>query len=264
MELTKKNCCKQSLPEINANNFSALSESLYVAEQQARKAVRLRTVTQRKLAVAANAEKEAELRELAKQRRMERGGMVAATGTGEHDDKPPGHLKDDEQNDTDLESDAESDGGGDDEAALQRERLRIEWKREREKELRMKRNMDAIKKQRLEEERDVSEKIALGMATGSGGGDAVDSRLYNTSAGMDSGFGRDDEYTAYTKPLLDRSQAASIYRPTRRGEVDADEQYDALKAGASTKFQPHKGFDGAEGGGAGPRTAPVQFEKSKK
>jgi len=50
--------------------------------------------------------------------------------------------------------------------------------------------------------------------------------------------------------------------------MDADEQYDKLMKGATTKFVPDKGFAGAEGarGAAanGPRNAPVQFEKSSK
>lgn len=40
-----------------------------------------------------------------------------------------------------------------------------------------------------------------------------DSRLFNQSSGMDSGFGADDEYSTYTKPMFDRGEAASIYRP---------------------------------------------------
>ena len=87
---------------------------------------------------------------------------------------------------------------------------------------------------------------------------------------MDSGFGADDEYNTYSKPLFDRQSgvtSASIYRPTRgETEFNADESYDKLVKGATTKFQPAKGFAGAEGGGdiqAGPRSAPVQFEKSK-
>lgn len=68
-----------------------------------------------------------------------------------------------------------------------------------------------------DEGRDVSEKIALGMHKGSGKltGEAMyDSRLFNQSAGMDSGFGGDDEYNTYSKPLFEaRSEATSIYRP---------------------------------------------------
>lgn len=63
--------------------------------------------------------------------------------------------------------------------------------------------------------RDISEKIALGLHKGSGkltGESMFDSRLFNQSSGISSGFGADDEYSAFTKPLFDRGEAASIYR----------------------------------------------------
>lgn len=273
--------------ELNSTNFAALSESLYVAERQARQEVRLRAVTQQKLVLAESEEREAALRRLAQQARFERGGGVG--GGGGRMETIDGVPRD-EEDASDDDSLSERAAGGktrrtgsaanvvpheeseDDVAARQREKLRLERKRERERELRSEQNVELKKKQRLEEERDVSEKIALGVmhSTGTGGGqDNVDSRLYNQTAGMDSGFGADDEYNAYSKPLFEAAAAAAgsaMYRPTRgETEYNADEQYDKLKEGATSKFQPHKGFGGAEGGvsGAGPRTAPVQFEKAK-
>jgi SNW domain-containing protein 1 len=115
-------------------------------------------------------------------------------------------------------------------------------------------------------DRDISEKIALGQHRGSAklSGDAMfDSRLFNQEGGMDSGFGADDGYNAYSKPMFDRGEAASIYRPTR-GEGDvygtAEEQMKQLKD--TSRFKPDKGFKGAEASaGASARSAPVQFEK---
>lgn len=163
-------------------------------------------------------------------------------------------------------------------AARQRDRLRLERKRERERELRLERSKNYLdmqqKRQRLEEERDVSEKVALGVHTGPGagaGGD-VDARLYNQSAGFDSGFGAEDDYNVYSQAMFGRSEAAtSIYRPSRGDAAAADmetpeEQVDKLRKGASMKFQADQGFSGGAGATAssyatGPRTAPVQFEK---
>jgi SNW domain-containing protein 1 len=147
-------------------------------------------------------------------------------------------------------------------AALQRERLRLERKKERERDMRL----EKLKKpRRLEEERDVSEKIALGVHTGMGGvGGAVDTRLYNQSAGLDSGFGADDEYNMYSRPLFDRGAAtSSIYKPTVDNSMDGDAQYSTLVKGATAKFQPDQGFSGAESSGTkgAPRSEPVQFEK---
>jgi len=94
--------------------------------------------------------------------------------------------------------------------------------------------------------------------------------MINPPLSQDSGFGADDEYTAYTKPMFDKVSSSSIYRPSR-GEamMDGDEQYEKLSGGGgiTAKFQPDKGFKGAEGGGDGDvgsgaaRAAPVQFEK---
>ena len=243
------------------SNFATLSESLYVAEKQARQEVRMRAQVQKKLAIQEKDRREEELRQLANQARLERSGLVSAAQNDEDESDADG--PEDERNVSDR---AETD---EQVAARQRERLRNERRREREKELRQENNME-IKKRKLEAERDVSEKIALGVHTGTGGAGEVDARLYNQTAGMDSGFGADDEYNTYSKPLFDRQSgvtSASIYRPTRgETEFNADESYDKLVKGATTKFQPAKGFAGAEGGGdiqAGPRSAPVQFEKSK-
>ena len=121
-----------------------------------------------------------------------------------------------------------------------------------------------------DEGRDVSEKIALGMHTGAGAkqtGDGMfDSRLFNQTAGLDSGFGADDEYNAYSKPLFDRDAASAVYRPRKaEGEEygDADGQVEKLRD--TSRFKADTGFAGAEGGARerGGRAEPVQFEKAK-
>ena len=252
------------------SNFANLSESLYVAEQQARQEVRLRAQVQTKLASQDRQKREDELRQLAQQARRERGGEVVAVAAvaaaPEKDDKEEGNVSTVPDNDSDDDQDDTDDAV----AARQRDRLRQARRKERERELRVESNMD-LKRQKLETDRDISEKMALGVHTGTGGGLAgdVDARLYNQEAGMDSGFGRNDEYNTYSKPLFEGQQAgSSIYRPTRgETEHNADEQYGKLVEDATSKFQPDRGFAGAEGGGpaqrAGPRSAPVQFEKKK-
>eukprot|EP00544_Gedaniella_sp_CCMP2646_P008637 CAMPEP_0202482390 /NCGR_PEP_ID=MMETSP1361-20130828/1799_1 /ASSEMBLY_ACC=CAM_ASM_000849 /TAXON_ID=210615 /ORGANISM="Staurosira complex sp., Strain CCMP2646" /LENGTH=585 /DNA_ID=CAMNT_0049110247 /DNA_START=89 /DNA_END=1846 /DNA_ORIENTATION=- len=262
-------------------NFATLSESLYVAERQARQEVRMRAQVQKRLMLQEKEQREEELRNLANQARMERsgGGMATSavpTTTSGGNGNVSGHSEDDDDSAPPPAASKiknQPQETDEDVAARQRERLRQERKRERERELRLENNQE-LKKQRLEAERDVSEKVALGVHTGHGGGlgGEVDSRLYNQSAGMDSGFGADDEYNAYSKPLFDRQgvSSSSIYRPTRgETEYNADEQYDKLVEGATSKFQPDKGFAGAEGGGGhassgAARTAPVQFEKEQK
>lgn len=258
-------------------DFATLSESLYVAERQARQEVRLRAQVQKKLALQEKERREDELRQLANQARLERSGAVSAPAPAAAVAAAPKEGGKDDESDLDNDEGSVQRGGDskphtvpatDDEvAAAQRERLRAERKREREKEMRMEQN----KKAKLEADRDVSEQIALGVHQGGGAlGGEMDARLYNQSGGMDSGFGADDEYNTYSKPLFGRTggvSGSSIYRPTRGDtEYNADEQYDQLKRDATTKFQADKGFAGAEGGAdirRGPRTGPVQFEKQK-
>eukprot|EP00538_Stauroneis_constricta_P012916 CAMPEP_0119560080 /NCGR_PEP_ID=MMETSP1352-20130426/13939_1 /TAXON_ID=265584 /ORGANISM="Stauroneis constricta, Strain CCMP1120" /LENGTH=590 /DNA_ID=CAMNT_0007607967 /DNA_START=109 /DNA_END=1881 /DNA_ORIENTATION=+ len=257
-------------------NFATLSESLYVAERQARQEVKLRSQVQKKLAIQEKEKREEELRELANQARMERSGLADAQDDHDADDaadegerKFPAAAaaaaaaKDDGDDNADRVPETD-----DDVAARQRERLRQERRKEREREMRLEKNMK-LKKQKLEEDRDVSGKVALGQNTGAAQGGEVDSRLYNQSAGLNSGFGADEDYNTYSKPLFDRSgvTSSSIYRPSR-GETayNADESYDKLVKTGTSKFQATKGFAGAEGGAdhqAGPRNAPVQFEKGK-
>lgn len=120
-----------------------------------------------------------------------------------------------------------------------------------------------------DEGRDISEKIALGMLKGTGGkltGESMyDSRLFNQSAGMDAGFGAEDDYNTYTKPLFDRAEADSVYRPKQSAEDmygDADTQMKQLSD--TSRFRADKGFRGTEASAAGgKRDAPVQFEKAE-
>ena len=59
-------------------NFATLSESLYVAEGQARQEVRMRAQVQKKLALQEKNQREEELRNLANQARLERSGLSGA------------------------------------------------------------------------------------------------------------------------------------------------------------------------------------------
>ena len=82
-----------------------------------------------------------------------------------------------------------------------------------------------------ERERDISEQIALGLPAKSipNSGEAqFDQRLFNTSKGMDSGYGHDDEYNVYDKPWKDSNSIGShIYRPSKN--IDKDTYGDDLE-----------------------------------
>lgn len=180
--------------------------------------------------------------------------------------RPPAIPSDDE--DEDAASDEDEDE--DDEAIRAREAVRAEKRKEREKEMRMS-NMGSEMRAKMiarEQNRDISEKIALGLAKPSASKETLlDSRLFNRES-LSTGFGGDDSYNLYDKPLFHGSSAAAaIYRPkgnqagddeafgggTEEG-IKAEMSKDRFKLGNATR-----GFEGADS--AEQREGPVQFEK---
>uniref|UniRef100_A0A0D9VLA9 SKI-interacting protein SKIP SNW domain-containing protein n=1 Tax=Leersia perrieri TaxID=77586 RepID=A0A0D9VLA9_9ORYZ len=263
----------RGLQEVQINdNFAKLSEALYVAEQKAREAVQMRSKVQRELQLKEKERKEQELRALAQKARMERtgappapAGVPAGGGRGAVDDR--------DEEDMDLEQPREQrrETREEREARIERDRIREERRRERERERRLEARDAAMgKKSKLtrDRDRDVSEKIALGMAStgGAKGGEVMyDQRLFNQDKGMDSGFATDDQYNIYSKGLFTAQPTLStLYRPKKDGDSDvygdADEQLE--KVMKTDRFKPDKGFSGASER-SGKRDRPVEFDKQE-
>ena len=265
----------RGLQEVQINdNFAKLSEALYVAEQKAREAVQMRSKVQRELMLKEKERKEQELRALAQKARMERTGgppapsaVPAGGGRGAVDaidedmdmEQPP------EPREQRRESREER------EARIERDRIREERKRERERERRLEAKDAAMgKKSKItrDRDRDISEKIALGMAStgGAKGGEVMyDQRLFNQDKGMDSGFATDDQYNIYSKGLFTaQSTMSTLYRPKKDGDSDvygdADEQLE--KVMKTERFKPDKAFTGASER-TGKRDRPVEFDKQE-
>lgn len=156
----------------------------------------MRAQLEKKLAAKEKEKKEDHLRQLAQKAREERAGLKSAAAS--------------------------------DKAEETRERDQI--RQERHKDRARERNLARAapdKRSRLqrERERDISEQIALGLPAKSipNSGEAqFDQRLFNTSKGMDSGYGNDEEYNIYDKPWKDSNSIAShIYRPSKNIDKDS-------------------------------------------
>ncbi|KAM6584227.1 hypothetical protein CsatB_011229 [Cannabis sativa] len=184
-----------------SDDFAKLSESLYVAEHKAREAVALRSKVQKEMLMKEKERKEQELRMLAQKTRSERittAAIIPIMQTREEGEE-----------------------------RLQRERIREERRRERERERRLEAEDTTVgKKSKIsrDRDRDISEKVALGMAStkGTGRGEIMyDQRLFNQEKGMESGFGIDDQYNVYDKGLFTAQPTLStLYRPKK--DIDAD------------------------------------------
>lgn len=218
----------RGMQQVHVNeNFSKLSESLYIVERKAREAVEMRAKMERERAQREKEEKEETLRKLAQKAREERAGIR--------------NYSDDEEDDDYRE----------------RNQLRQDRNRERQRDRNIQRAAPE-KRSRLERERDISEEIALGLANpGRSKTNEVqfDQRLFNQSKGLASGFGDDEEYSVYDKPWKAQNNlGGSLYKFTKRTEEDKEEELDTLKT--STRFVSEKGADKNN-----KRSGPVEFEK---
>jgi len=143
--------------------------------------------------------------------------------------------------------------------------MRQEKQREEERKLRQSR-MGAerrIKVMAREQNRDISEKVALGLAKPTQSSESMwDSRLFNQTSGFDTGFNEDQHYD---KPLFAAQDAiSSIYRPRQNMEDGDDEEAagsEMAKIQKANRFEVlgRGGFKGAADVEA--REGPVQFEK---
>ncbi|CAG8468967.1 11662_t:CDS:2 [Ambispora gerdemannii] len=236
--------------------LAADGRALFAADRHAREEVRQRSLMREKLAQKDKEEKEKRLRMLAQKAREERAGIstTAATGTGKSS-KPDEDEFSSEETDDDVSK------------LKEREELRRDRRRERERDYRLSR-MGAEQKAKYlarEQNRDISEKIALGLAKPTVSKESMyDSRLFNQSEGLSSGFKDDEAYDLYDKPLFASSAVSNIYNPKKNYDPDmfggGDEQEIVQKLSTENRFGlTSKGFSGADPNQA--RDGPVEFEK---
>lgn len=243
----------RGLQDVTINDkFAQFAEALFTADRHAREEVKQRATMQQKLAEKERMQKEEQLRILAQNAREERWGKSRRDSRAR---SYSGSIS------------GSSRSGSDDEAAREREQKRRERREENEKQLRQSRMGAERKIQMLarEQNRDISEKVALGLAKPTQSSETMyDSRLFNQTSGFDTGFNEDQ---AYDKPLFAAQDAiSSIYRPRAHLDDEDDEEaggteYDKIQK--SNRFEvlgkAKEGFKGAADAEA--KDGPVQFER---
>jgi len=245
-----------------SDKHAQLAEAVKMAERHARDEVQKRAMMQQRLAEKEKSQKEDTLRELAQKARAER----AAAGRGRRDSRDSGDSRDSRSRSRSYSYSESDRSDSEDEEVRERVKARQEKQREEERKLRQNR-MGAERRAQVmarEQGRDISEKIALGLAKPTQSKETMyDSRLFNQTSGFDSGINEDNPYD---KPLFAAQDAiSSIYRP--RANVDDDDDGEAgdremAKIQKSSRFGEALGkgtFKGAADAEA--REGPVQFEK---
>ncbi|KAF9976209.1 mRNA splicing protein [Actinomortierella ambigua] len=269
----------RGLQDVQINdNFAKLSEALSLASRHAQEEVRARALMQQRVAQKEKEAREQNLRMLAQRARDERAGIVSSIK--EDDDRASGDEGAGRSSRRSPAGSGSESGSGSDSdedeakerAARERDALRRERQQERERELRMSKMGAAQRAKQMarEEGRDISEKIALGLAKPTSAKDSMyDGRLFNQSSGLDSGWKDDEAYSIYDKSLF-TSGGSSIYRPKRHndgGNDDVGNEDDITRALESDRFGgagiAARGFRGTEGGRSMQREGPVQFEKEQ-
>lgn len=251
----------KSLQEKTINpRMSDLAEALFLAEKHNREEVEMRAAVERKVAEQEKRKKDEQLRMLAEKARLDARNMAEdLERAARHEDRMlqesyRGHAEDISNSGLGL-------------TIRERERLRQDRAYERERELRLSR-MSAEQRAKVlarEQDRDVSEKIALGVAQPTAAREALfDQRLFDQSQGIASGYGGDDDnYNLYDKPLFGTSAAHLIYRPQigRDGDNGGEDGEGSGDAGAQSRrhARPDKAFSGTDA--AQGKEGPVQFER---
>jgi SNW domain-containing protein 1 len=248
------------------DNKAKLAEALYAADRSAREEIRERAAMQQKLAEKEEAEREERLRELAKRARAEKATKIARTSENVEQEvrsrersfsrSPPSssryrpsESREDSGDEEDIEAEA---------AARKRRDIREDRKREVENELRRSRMGEERRIQTLarEQNRDISEKVALGISkpTKKTGDDQFDSRLFSqvSTGGFSSSINEDQ---VYDKSLFAAQEAVqSVYRPRGRATDQEDAQSELERVAGE------KRFEGLGNTSTEAREGPVEFE----
>ena len=231
----------RGLQDVTINDkFAQFAEALFTADRHAREEVEQRALMQRRLAEKEKAQKEEHLRMLAQRAREER------SSTGRR--RSGGSVSSRGRDDSDYSSRSGSEDNGEIRA---REEVRRERRREAERQLRQSRMGTERKIQMMarEQNRDISEKVALGLAKPTKTQESMyDSRLFNRTSGLNAGFNEDQPYD---KPLFAAQDAInSIYRPKTNVDDDDDDGGEtAEKIQKTNRFEvlgkAKEGFKGA-------------------
>ncbi|KAL1302926.1 hypothetical protein AAFC00_003248 [Neodothiora populina] len=257
----------RGLQDVTINDkFAQFAEALGTADRHAREEVKQRALMQQRLAEKEKQQKEDNLRLLAQKAREDK-ARAAAGASSRRSSRDDASRSRSRSIDSYSSRSSRSPSVNEEQVdRKERERLRAERRREAQREMRQK-NMGherRIQMMAREQNRDISEKVALGLAKPTQSKETMyDSRLFNQSSGFASaGFNEDQ---AYDKPLFaDRDALNSIYRPSLNND-DEDDGGETLNEIQNTKrFEtlgraPKEGMKGA--GTAEAREGPVQFER---
>ena len=222
-----------------------LAESLYLASEAARDEVRRRAEIRQEALLAEREAKEQSLQELARQTLEAKQRIVA-----------------DYVEENGIDDDDGDDNRDEGMSRAQRDRIREERRYDRERQRKL--ETAGGRRGRTDEDRDVSERVALGERVPLSKDSMFDQRLFNQSEGLAAGFGGDDEYNIYDKPLFTAGSQSALFKAPQA--TDAEQNYvsqaEMDRLMDTSRFKPDRDFAGVDRSGPRvTRSEPVQFDR---
>ena len=207
----------RNLREYKANqNFAKFADILALTEKNVRKEIEDRNKIAQSIQIAAAMKKEQELKEAAKQARMERKSLKKNSNTNSlmyslDTSDILSNSKNREDNYL-LNNKRNRSLNDEEEKEIKDIKERNELREIRKKEIEYERRQELIKKYE-KEGRDINDKILLGQNNMINNNNIIDSRLYELEGGIENPFDYNEDVQVYDKPLFNgKNKLSNIYK----------------------------------------------------
>ena len=265
----------RNLREYQANqNFSKFADILALTEKNVRKEIDDRNKIAQSIQIAAAMKKEQELREAAKQARLERKSLNNNTNNNTsslmfsldneelNSKKNKNNLNETKdkisKNDSYLKNKRNRNESEEEDEEETERKERNELRAIRKKEIEYERRIE-IQKKYEKEGRDINDKVLLGQNNMVNNNNVIDSRLYDQQGGIENVFDYEEDCEVYDKPLFnDKSKLSNIYKTfnTSGGNNSKRLMSKIISQGGKVFNNDMDAINSRKEG-------PVQFEKSK-
>ena len=255
----------RNLREYKANkNFAKFADILALTEKNVRKEIEDRNKIAQSIQIAAAMKKEQELKEAAKQARMERNSLNNYTNSNKSYNNNSNMIY--SLDTSDILSNKKEEKNflknkrerSINEEEIKEMKERNELREIRKKEIEYERRIEIMKKYE-KEGRDVNDKVLLGQNNIINNNNVIDSRLYEVEGGIENPFDYEEDCEVYDKPLFNgKNKISNIYK-----NFNSSGGENSKKLMGKILSQKGKLFTNDIEVLNSRKEGPVQFEKSK-
>ena len=256
----------RNLREYKANkNFAKFADILALTEKNVRKEIEDRNKIAQSIQIAAAMKKEQELKEAAKQARMERKSFQKNSNNINNNTMSLIYSLDtsdilsnkNKEDNSLLNNKRKRSLNSEEEKEIMERKERNELREIRKKEIEYERRAELIKKYE-KEGRDINDKILLGQNNMVNNNNVIDSRLYELEGGIENPFDYNEDCEVYDKPLFNgKNKLSNIYK-----NFNSSGGENSKKLMGKILSQKGKLFNSDYDAINSRKEGPVQFEKA--